>query len=76
MLAVVAWVAIIRYRFLVLFALLLQLLDQIGRPGAGQLKPLVLDDAPPGEIGTYILLPLVALAVWFSLPPRGAAPSR
>lgn len=68
LLAVVAWVVILRYRFLVPFALLLQLLDQIGRWGVGLLKPLVVDDPPPGEVGTYVLIPLVAIALWFSLP--------
>ena len=49
LLAVVAWVVIARYRFLVPFALLHQFLDQIGRWGIGVLKPLVVDNAPPGE---------------------------
>jgi hypothetical protein len=35
----------------------------------GLLKPLVVDNPPPGEVGNYIFLPPVATALWFS-PPR------
>ncbi len=67
MLSLVAWVVIIRYRYLVPFVLLLQLLDWGGRIGMGLLKPVVVPDPPPGEIGNYIFLPLVAIALWFAL---------
>ena len=59
-----------RYRYLAPFALLLQLLDLGGRIGIGLMKPVVADDPPPGEIGSYIFLPLVAVALWFALLPR------
>ena len=65
LLSLVAWVVILRYRFLVPFALLLQLLDWAGRFGMGQLKPVIVPDPPPGEIGNYIIVPLVAIALWF-----------
>ena len=52
LLASVAWVVILRYRFLVPFALLLQLLDLVGRFGMAQWKPVWPLDTPPGEIGS------------------------
>ena len=72
LLAVVAWVILWRYRHLVPFALLLQLLDWAGRIGMGLIKPVVVDNPPPGEIGNYIFLPLVAIALWFALPRKRA----
>ena len=60
-----------RYRYLAPFALLLQLLDWGGRIGIGLLKPVVVADPLPQEIGSYIFLPLVAVALWFALPPEG-----
>ena len=75
LLALVAWVVIWRYRYLVPFALLLQLLDWGGRIGVGLLKPIVVATPPPGEIGNYIFLPLVAIALWFSLPRKDATGS-
>ncbi len=38
----------------------------------GELKPIVVDNSPPGEIGNYIFVPLCAIALWFSLPKVGA----
>ncbi len=77
-LAIVAWVVIIRYRFLVPFVLLLQLFDWFMRGVMGELKPLVVDSMPPGGIGNIIFVPLVAIALWFSLPKaddRATAPA-
>ena len=54
LLSLVMWVVIVRYRYLVPFALLLQLLDWGGRMGIGLLKPVIVPDPPPGEIGNYI----------------------
>ena len=71
LLALVAWVVIVRYRFLVPAVLFLQLLDWGGRALVGAMKPLVVDVPPPGEIGNFIFVPLVAIALWFSLPRRG-----
>lgn len=34
----------------------------------GQFKPLIVDDPPPGEIATFIFVPILAVALWFSLP--------
>lgn len=68
LLSVVAWVVIVRYRFLVPFALALQLADWSLRWVMGELKPLRVDDPPPGAIGTYVFVPLVAIALWFALP--------
>ncbi len=67
-LAIVAWVVIVRYRFLVPFVLLLQLFDWLMRGVMGEIKPLVVDSMPPGGIGNIIFVPLLAVAVWFSLP--------
>ena len=63
LLALVAWVIILRYRFL-----LLHLLDLVGRIGVGLLKPLEVADPPLGAIGNFVFLPLVAIALWYSLP--------
>jgi uncharacterized membrane protein len=75
LLAVVGWVVVLRYRFLVPLGLLLQLADWGLRWGVGAWKPLVIDGTPPGEIGNYIFVPLVAVALWFSLP-RVVGPGR
>lgn len=48
LLALVGWVVIVRYRFLVPAVLMLQLLDWGGRTLVGLLKPFVVD-APPRE---------------------------
>jgi hypothetical protein len=67
MLAIFYWVAILRYRFLVPFMLATVFLEQALRLGVGQLKPLIVDDPPPGTIGSYILIPLSLLALFLSL---------
>jgi hypothetical protein len=73
LLALVAWVIIAKYRFLVPLALLLQVLDWGGRWVVGEFKPLVVDAPPPGAIGNLIFLPLSAIALWFALPKKTAA---
>ena len=70
LLSLVAWVVILRYRHLVPFVLLLQVLDWGGRLGIGLMKPVVVSDPPPGEIGNYLFLPLAAIALWFALPRK------
>ncbi len=70
LLSFVAWVAIVRYRALVPFALLLHLLDLVGRIGVGRMKPLAVTRTPPGAIGQLAALPLTAIALWRSLPQR------
>ena len=67
-LAIVAWVVIVRYRFLVPFVLLIQLVDWLMRGVIGEIKPLVVESMPPGGIGNIIFVPLLAIALWFSLP--------
>ena len=74
LLAMVAWVIIAKYRFLVPLALLLQVLDWGGRWAVGEIKPLVVDTPPPGAVGNLIFLPLSAIALWFALPRKSAAP--
>lgn len=61
------WLAIFRYRFLVPFMLSVVVLEQVLRIGAGQLKPIEVATSPPGEIGSYVLLPLALLAFILSL---------
>ena len=73
-LAIVAWVVIVRYRFLVPFVLLLQLFDWLMRGVIGEIKPLVVESMPPGGIGNIIFVPMVAIALWFSLPKAGERP--
>jgi len=78
LLAVVAWVIIARYRFLVPAALLLQLADWGLRSLIGEFKPLIADGTPPGAIATFIVVPILAVALWFSLPrtDRSSAETR
>ena len=72
LLATVAWVVITRYRFLVPAALLLQLADWGLRSFIGEFKPLVADGTPPGAVATFIFVPILAVALWFSLPKAPA----
>lgn len=71
LLALVGWVVIARYRFLVPAVLVLQLLDWGGRAMVGMLKPFEVAAPPPGAYGNVIFVPLVAIALWFALPRRG-----
>ena len=70
LLSVMMWGILIFARSLVPFALLVQTLDWGGRILVGQMKPVEVASPPPGEIGSYILLPLCLIAFWFSLPKR------
>lgn len=70
LLSVMMWGVLIFARSLVPFALLVQTLDWGGRILVGQMKPVEVASPPPGEIGSYILLPLCLIALWFSLPKR------
>jgi len=74
-LSAVAWVVILRYRILVLLALLLQLVDWAMRWVMGEIKPLDVDGTPPGGIGNFILVPPCAAAPWFALPRSGSTAS-
>jgi len=71
LLSLVTVVALVRYRFLVPFAWLLQALDWGGRMLVEQFKPLVVAAPPPGAIGSWVLLPVALVALWFALPCRG-----
>jgi len=66
-LALFYWLAILRYRSLVPFMLAMVVLEQALRIAVGQLKPVEVAAPPPGEIGSYILLPLSALALILAL---------
>jgi hypothetical protein len=70
LLSVMIWGILIFARSLVPFALLVQTLDWGGRILVGQMKPVEVASPPPGEIGSYILLPLCLIALWFSLPKK------
>jgi len=72
LLALVGWVVMGRYHFLVPAVLALQLLDWGGRTVVGLAKPFVVDAPPPGAYGNLVLVPLVAIALWLSLPRRAA----
>jgi hypothetical protein len=63
-LALLYWLAIVRYRFLVPATL--------GVVGVGLLKPLQVSAAPPGAIGSQLLLPLATVAFLWSLRREGA----
>jgi hypothetical protein len=69
-LALFYWLAIFRYRFLVPAMLAAVTLEQALRIAVGQLKPVEVADPPPGEIGSYVLLPLSLLALLWSLRVR------
>ena len=70
LLSVMMWGILIFAKSLVPFALLVQTLDWGGRILVGQMKPVEVASPPPGEIGSYILLPLCLIALWFSLPKK------
>jgi len=70
LLAAVAWVVLLRYRAMIPAALLLGLLDVVGRFLVGQLKPITSDHTPPGTIGTYVLIPVLLITFLVSLLVR------
>ena len=70
LLSVMMWGILIFAKSLVPFALLVQTLDWGGRILVGQMKPVEVASPPPGEIGSYILLPLCLIALWLSLPKK------
>ena len=74
-LAIVAWIVLARYRFLIPLVLALQLFDWIMRGVLGEIKPIVVDGTPPGAVGNIIFVPLIAIALWFSLPNRASGSS-
>jgi hypothetical protein len=57
-LALIYWLVIIKYRFLVPAMIAVVFIEQVLRIAAGQLKPVQVSASPPGEIGSLLLLPL------------------
>lgn len=76
LLSVMMWGVIVFARNLLPFALLVQTLDWGGRILVGLMKPIEVAEAPPGEIGSYILWPLCLIALWFSLPKKTSSSPR
>ena len=69
-LAVIQWLVVLRYRFLVPLMLAVVVLEQLLRLTAGQLKPLQVATAPPGAYGTYIMLVLASVFLVLALRQR------
>jgi hypothetical protein len=70
LLSMMMWFVISFARSLVPLALLLQTLDWGGRILVGLMKSVEVAAPPPGEIGSYVLLPICLVALWFSLPRK------
>ena len=70
LLAGLAWLALLRYRGLIPLVLLINLLDAIGRIVIGRAKPLQVAKPPPGAYGSAAAVPILATALWCSLPPK------
>ncbi len=67
LLALLDWLVILRYRFLVPTMLLVMILEQVFRIAVGRRKPLQVKTPPPGAYGSYILLLLAMIAFIWSL---------
>jgi hypothetical protein len=67
LLALLYWLVIFRYRFLVPAMLAVVVIEQLFRMGAGHLKPLVIASPPPGALGSQVVLPLAVIAFIWSL---------
>ena len=76
LLALVMWMVILYAKALIPLGLIFSSLDWGGRILVGLLKPIEVMDPPPGEYGSYILLPLCLIALWFSFPKKTAVDSR
>lgn len=74
--ALIGWVVLVRYRVLVPLMIGLAFLEQLGRFGVGQLKPIEAAGTPPGAIGTWILLPLTLLFFVVSVVGRPGSEDR
>ena len=74
LLSVILWFVIVFDRSLVPVALFIQTLDWGGRILVGLMKSVEVASPPPGEIGSYVLLPICLVALWFSLPKSHAGP--
>jgi hypothetical protein len=69
-LAILYWVAILRYRVLTPLMLAIIVLEQLLRLLAGELKPLSVAERPPGAYYTYFLLPTAMAMLLWSLRAR------
>jgi hypothetical protein len=69
-LALVYWVAILRYPMLTPLMLAIIVIEQLLRLLAGELKPLAVAAPPPGAYYTYALLPVAAVMLVWSLRVR------
>jgi hypothetical protein len=59
--ALVGWAVLLRYRVFIPLMIGVAFLEQLGRFGIGQLKPIEAAGTPPGAVGTWVLLPLTLL---------------
>lgn len=76
LLALAMWIVIANAKALVPLGLIFSTLDWGGRILIGSLKPIEVLTPPPGEYGSYILLPLCLIALWFSFPKKTAVEVR
>ena len=68
--AAIGWVVVTRYRGLIPLILLVSLLENIGRILIGRRKPLKVAKPPPGAYGSLVIVPVLLVAFWRSLPKR------
>ena len=68
--AAIGWVVVTRYRGLIPLILLVSLLENIGRILIGRRKPLKVAKPPPGAYGSLVIVPVLLVAFWRSLPQR------
>ena len=66
--AAIGWVVVTRYRGLIPLILLVSLLENIGRILIGRRKPLKVAKPPPGAYGSLVIVPVLLVAFWRSLP--------
>ena len=70
LLALVFWIVIVRYRFLTPLMLAIIILEELLRIGVCHMKLLAVSAAPPGVIGSHLLLPIAAAFFVWSLWKR------
>ena len=66
--AAIGWTVVTRYRGLIPLILLVSLLENIGRILIGRRKPLKVAKPPLGAYGSLIIVPVLFVAFWRSLP--------
>ncbi len=74
LLALIYWLVIWRYHFLVPAMIGAVFMEQVLRLSVGFMKPLEIVAPPPGTLGSYILLPLSFVMLLYSL--RSVTPSQ